>query len=229
MAERRKLRSDLWFNNREEPGEEAVYLERYTNYGITRAELQSGRPFIGIAQSGSDLVPCNRIHTILAERVKAGIRDAGGLPFEFPTHPIQETGKRPTAALDRNLAYLSLVELLAGFPFDGVVLTTGCDKTTPAALMAAATVNLPAIVLSGGPMLDYYYNGKLAGSGMALWEARRLRAENKITDDELIEINCQSSPGPGHCNTMGTALSMNSVAEALGMSLPGCAAIPAPD
>ena len=186
------------------------------------------RPIIGIAQSGSDLVPCNRIHVALAERVKAGIRDAGGVPFEFPTHPIQETGKRPTAALDRNLAYLGLVEILAGYPFDGVVLTTGCDKTTPAALMAAATVNLPAIVLSGGPMIDGYVNGKLAGTGLVLWEARRRLAEGEITGEQLIDEVLAGIPSAGHCNSMGTALSMNSMAEALGMSLPGCAAIPAP-
>src|SRR5690242_20301061 len=226
---RKPLRSEIWFNDMSEPGETAVYLERYNNYGITRGELQSGRPVIGIAQSGSDLTPCNRIHMTLAERVKDGIRDSGGIAFEFPMHPIQESCRRPTAALDRNLAYLGLVEILCGYPLDGVVMMTACDKTTPACLMAAATVNLPSIVLSGGPMIDSYVNGKLAGSGMALWEARRLRAANQITDDELIEITCQSSPGPGHCNTMGTALSMNSVAEALGMSLPGCAAIPAPD
>jgi len=228
MDERKKLRSDHWFNNSEEPGEAAVYLERYSNYGITRPELQSGRPMIGIAQSGSDLVPCNRIHTALVERVKAGIRDAGGLPFEFPSHPIQETGKRPTAALDRNLAYLGLVEILAGYFFDGVVLTTGCDKTTPAALMAAATVNLPAILLSGGPMLDGYLNGKLAGTGTILWESRRQLAEGEITGEQLIDLVVAGTPSAGHCNSMGTALSMNSLAEALGMSLPGCAAIPAP-
>jgi dihydroxy-acid dehydratase len=228
MDERKKLRSSIWFFDRDEPGEAAVYLERYSNYGITRGELQSGRPIIGIAQSGSDLVPCNRIHLALAERVKAGIRDAGGVPFEFPTHPIQETGKRPTAALDRNLAYLGLVEILAGYPFDGVVLTTGCDKTTPAALMAAATVNLPAIVLSGGPMLDGYVNGKLAGTGLVLWEARRRLAEGEITGEQLVDQVLTGIPSAGHCNSMGTALSMNSLAEALGMSLPGCAAIPAP-
>jgi dihydroxy-acid dehydratase len=228
MDERKKLRSDLWFNE-EDPGEAAVYLERYGNYGITREELQSGRPMIGIAQSGSDLVPCNRIHTTLVERVKAGIRDAGGLPFEFPSYPIQETGKRPTAALDRNLAYLCLVEILAGYFFDGVVLTTGCDKTTPAALMAAATVNLPAIILSGGPMLDGYVNGKLAGTGLILWESRRQLAEGEITGEQLIDRVLEGAPSLGHCNSMGTALSMNSLAEALGMSLPGCAAIPAPN
>jgi dihydroxy-acid dehydratase len=228
MNDRKKLRSGIWFFDKDEPGEAAVYLERYSNYGITRGELQSGRPIIGIAQSGSDLVPCNRIHIALAERVKAGIRDAGGLPFEFPTHPIQETGKRPTAALDRNLAYLGLVEILAGYPFDGVVLTTGCDKTTPAALMAAATVNLPAIVLSGGPMLDGYVNGKLAGTGLVLWEARRRLAEGEITGEQLVDQVLTGIPSAGHCNSMGTALSMNSMAEALGMSLPGCASIPAP-
>jgi dihydroxy-acid dehydratase len=222
------LRSENWFNDKSEPGETAVYLERYGNYGITREELQSGRPIIGIAQSGSDLVPCNRIHLTLAERLKAGIRDAGGVPFEFPTHPIQETGRRPTAALDRNLAYLGLVEILYGYPFDGVVLTTGCDKTTPACLMAAATVNLPAIVLSGGPMLDGYVNGKLAGTGTVLWEARRQLAEGKITGEQLVEMVLDGVPSAGHCNTMGTALSMNSLAEALGMSLPGCGTIPAP-
>src|ERR1700691_67301 len=224
----RGLRSDFWFGEHVEPGEAAVYLERYGNYGITREELQSGRPVIGIAQSGSDLVPCNRIHITLADRVKAGIRDAGGVPFEFPTHPIQETGKRPTAALDRNLAYLGLVEILAGYPFDGVVLTTGCDKTTPAALMAAATVNLPAIVLSGGPMLDGYVNGKLAGTGLVLWESRRQLAVGEITGEELIDRVLAGIPSAGHCNSMGTALSMNCLAEAMGMSLPGCAAIPAP-
>src|SRR6202453_1287100 len=205
MDERKKLRSDHWFNNSAEPGEAAVYLERYSNYGITRPELQSGRPMIGIAQSGRDLVPCNRIHTALVERVKAGIRDAGGLPFEFPSHPIQETGKRPTAALDRNLAYLSLVEILAGYFFDGVVLTTGCDKTTPACLMAAATVNTPAIVLSGGPMLDGYYKGQLAGSGTAVWNARQDQAAGKIDYKEFIDIVANSAPSIGHCNTMGTA------------------------
>ncbi len=221
-------RSEIWFNDPAEPGETAVYLERYPTWGLTRGELQSGKPMIGIAQSGSELTPCNRIHLSLVDRVKDGIRDAGGIPFEFPMHPIQESCRRPTAALDRNLAYLGLVEILVGYPFDGVVLTTACDKTTPAALMAAATVNMPAIVLSGGPMIDSYYNGKLAGSGMALWEARRQLAAGNITESELIDITLASAPSPGHCNTMGTALSMNSLAEALGMSLPGCAAIPAP-
>lgn len=224
----RRLRSEIWFNDMAEPGETAVYLERYPTWGLTRGEMQSGKPVIGIAQSGSELTPCNRIHITLAERIKAGIRDAGGIPFEFPMHPIQESCRRPTAALDRNLAYLGLVEILCGYPFDGVVLTTACDKTTPAALMAAATVNMPAIVLTGGPMIDSYHNGKLAGSGMALWEARRQLAAGNITGDELIDITLASAPSPGFCNTMGTALSMNSLAEALGMSLPGCAAIPAP-
>ena len=222
------LRSEIWFNDKTEPGETPVYIERYGNYGITRGELQSGRPVIGIAQTGGDLTPCNRIHVELAKRVKDGIRDMGGIAFEFPVHPIQESCRRPTAALDRNLAYLGLVEVLCGYPLDGVVLLTGCDKTTPACLMAAATVNLPAIVLSGGPMIDSYYKGKLAGSGMALWEARRSLAEGAIDENELCDIVCASTPSAGHCNTMGTGLSMNSLAEALGMSLPGCAAIPAP-
>src|SRR6476659_2836903 len=224
----KRLRSEIWFNDMSEPGETAIYLERFNNYGITRQELQSGRPIIGIAQTGNDLTPCNRHHLQLASRVRDGIRDAGGIPFEFPVHPLQESCRRPTAALDRNLAYLGLVEILCGYPLDGVVLMTGCDKSTPACLMAAATVNLPAIVLSGGPMVDSYYQGKLAGSGMALWEARRLLAAGEIDAEELIDIVCASTPSAGHCNTMGTALSMNSLAEALGMSLPGCAAIPAP-
>ncbi len=225
---RKRLRSEIWFNDPKQLDETAIYLERFNNFGMTRAELRAGRPIIGIAQSGSDLVPCNRIHLTLAERIRAGIRDAVGVPFEFPLHPMQESCRRPTAALDRNLAYLALVEVLCGYPFDGVVLTTGCDKTTPASLMAAATVNMPAIVLSSGPMLDGYYQGKLSGSGMALWEARRELAEGKITEEDLLEIIGASATSAGHCNTMGTALSMNSLAEALGMSLPGCAAIPAP-
>ena len=206
----------------------ALYLERYLNYGLTRKELQSGNPIIGIAQSGSDLSPCNRHFLSLSKRIKDGIRRAGGIPMEFPTHPIQETGKRPTAMLDRNLSYLSLVEVLYGYPIDGVILTTGCDKTTPAALMAAATVNIPAIVLSGGPMLDGVYKGKLAGSGMVVWEARKLLAKGEINYDEFMDMVASSAPSIGHCNTMGTASSMNSVAEALGMSLTGCAVIPAP-
>jgi len=226
--EQRRLRSQLWFDNPDNPGMTALYLERYLNYGLTRAELTSGRPIIGIAQTGSDLSPCNRHHLELAHRVRAGIRDAGGIAFEFPVHPIQETGKRPTAALDRNLAYLGLVEVLYGYPLDGVVLMTGCDKTTPACLMAAATVNTPAIVLSGGPMLDHVYNGKLMGSGTLIWQARQDQAAGLIDYKEFIDIVAASAPSIGHCNTMGTASTMNALAEALGMSLPGCAAIPAP-
>ena len=222
-----QLRSTKWWDNADNPEMTALYLERYLNYGLTREELQSGRPIIGIAQTGSDLAPCNRHHLDLAQRVRDGIRDGGGVPLEFPVHPIQETGKRPTAALDRNLAYLGLVEVLYGYPLDGVVLTTGCDKTTPACLMAAATVNIPAIVLSGGPMIDSYHNGKLAGSGMVVWVARRQHAMGEIDYDEFMDIVAGASSGIGHCNTMGTALSMNSLAEALGMSLPGCGAIPA--
>jgi len=224
----RKLRSAEWFNDPHDVSATAIYIERYMNFGLTREELQSGKPIIGIAQSGSDLSPCNRIHLDLAVRVREGIREAGGVCLEFPTHPIQETGKRPTAALDRNLAYLGLVELLHGYPLDGVVLTTGCDKTTPALLMAAATVDIPAIVLSGGPMLDGNYKGRRVGSGTVLWEARVEYAEGKIDYEEFIEIVAASAPSMGHCNTMGTASTMNSLAEALGMSLPGCAAIPAP-
>src|SRR6202051_3514495 len=224
----RHLRSQLWFDNPANPGMTALYLERYLNYGLTREELTSGKPIIGIAQTGSDLSPCNRHHLQLAERVREGIRTAGGLAMEFPVHPIQETGKRPTAALDRNLAYLGLVEVLYGYPLDGVVLMTGCDKTTPACLMAAATVNTPAIVLSGGAMLDGYHNGKLAGSRTGLWQARQDVAAGKIDYDEFIDIAASSAPSIGHCNTMGTASTMNALAEALGMSLPGCAAIPAP-
>jgi dihydroxy-acid dehydratase len=224
----RRLRSQLWFDNPDNPGMTALYLERYLNYGLTREELTSGRPIIGIAQTGSDLSPCNRHHLELAERVRAGIRDAGGIALEFPVHPIQETGKRPTAALDRNLAYLGLVELLYGYPLDGAVLMTGCDKTTPACLMAAATVNTPAIVLSGGPMLDHYLNGKRMGSGTLIWQARQDQAAGLIDYKEFMDIVAQSAPSIGHCNTMGTASTMNALAEALGMSLPGCAAIPAP-
>jgi dihydroxy-acid dehydratase len=224
---KKTLRSEIWFNDMSEPGETAIYIERLHNYGITRQELQSGRPVIGIAQTGGDLTPCNRIHQTLVHRVKDGIRDAGGIPFEFPVHPIQESCRRPTAALDRNLAYLGVVEILCGYPLDGVVLMTGCDKTTPALLMAACTVNLPAIVLSAGPMLDAYINGKLAGSGMALWEARTKLAGGEITATELIDIVCATATSAGFCNTMGTALSMNSLAEALGMGLPGNATIPA--
>jgi len=223
-----KLRSQNWFNNPDNPGMTALYLERYLNFGLTREELQSGKPIIGIAQSGSDLSPCNRHFLDLSKRIREGIRNAGGIPFEFPTHPIQESGKRPTAALDRNLAYLSLVEVLYGYPLDGVVLTTGCDKTTPASLMAAATVNLPSIVLSGGPMLDGNFKGQKVGSGTIIWEARRMHARGEINFEEFMDRVAASAPSIGHCNTMGTASSMNSIAEALGMSLTGCAAIPAP-
>src|SRR6201996_8450886 len=224
----RRLRSRRWFDNPHNPGMTALYLERYMNYGITPEELRGGKPIIGIAQTGSDLSPCNRHHLELASRVRDGIRDAGGVPLEFPMHPMQETGKRPTAALDRNLAYLSLVEILHGYPLDGVVLTTGCDKTTPACLMAAATVNIPAIVLSGGPMLDGWYHGKLAGSGTVIWDARKRLSAGEIDYPGFMDMVASSAPSIGHCNTMGTALSMNSLAEALGMSLPGCASIPAP-
>jgi dihydroxy-acid dehydratase len=224
----RRLRSQFWFDNPDNPGMTALYLERYLNYGLTSAELRSGKPIIGIAQTGSDLSPCNRHHLELAHRVREGIRSAGGIAFEFPVHPIQETGKRPTAALDRNLAYLGLVEVLYGYPLDGVVLMTGCDKTTPACLMAAATVNMPAIVLSGGPMLNGWWKGERCGSGMAVWKAREDMAAGRIDEDEFVEIAAASAPSAGHCNTMGTASTMNALAEALGMSLPGCAAIPAP-
>ncbi|HTW99808.1 MAG TPA: IlvD/Edd family dehydratase [Acidimicrobiales bacterium] len=223
-----QLRSQQWFDNPDDPGNTALYLERYMNYGLTRDELQSGKPIIGIAQTGSDLSPCNRHHLDLARRVREGIREAGGLAFEFPVHPIQETGKRPTAALDRNLAYLGLVEILFGYPLDGVVLTTGCDKTTPACIMAAATVNIPAIVLSGGPMITAFLDGERMGSGTTVWKSRELLATGEIDAAEFIERIAFAAPSIGHCNTMGTATTMNSLAEALGMSLPGCAAIPAP-
>ncbi|MEB2624669.1 IlvD/Edd family dehydratase [Pseudomonas sp. YuFO8] len=224
----RRLRSEQWFNDPAHADMTALYVERYMNYGMTREELQSGRPIIGIAQTGSDLTPCNRHHLELAQRVKAGIRDAGGIPMEFPVHPIAEQSRRPTAALDRNLAYLGLVEILHGYPLDGVVLTTGCDKTTPACLMAAATTDLPSIVLSGGPMLDGHHKGELIGSGTVLWHARNLMAAGEIDYEGFMEMTTAASPSVGHCNTMGTALSMNALAEALGMSLPGCASIPAP-
>jgi dihydroxy-acid dehydratase len=228
MASPKEFRSRSWFANRDTPDTTAIYVERFTNYGITREELTGGKPIIGIAQTGSDLTPCNRIHLELADRVKAGIRDAGGIPFVFPVHPLQESCRRPTAALDRNLAYLGLVEILHGYPLDGVVLMTACDKTTPACLMAVATTDTPAIVLSGGPMLDGWHDGKLAGSGMAVWEGRRQLEAGEIDFDGFMDLVCSSAPSAGHCNTMGTALSMNSLAEALGMSLPGCASIPAP-
>ena len=227
-AEPAGLRSRAWFDNPNNPDMTALYIERYMNFGISLEEIQSGRPIIGIAQSGSDLVPCNRHHLVLAERVREGIRDAGGIPFEFPTHPIQETGKRPTAGLDRNLAYLGLVEILYGYPLDGVVLTIGCDKTTPAALMAAATVNIPAIALSVGPMLNGWFKGERTGSGTIVWKAREMLAAGEIDKAQFIKLVASSAPSTGFCNTMGTATTMNSLTEALGMSLPGSAAIPAP-
>jgi dihydroxy-acid dehydratase len=222
------LRSRAWFDNPANPGMTALYLERYLNFGLTLQELQSDKPIIGIAQTGSDLAPCNRHHIVLAERVAAGIRTAGGVPLEFPVHPIQETGKRPTAALDRNLAYLGLVEVLYGYPLDGVVLTIGCDKTTPACLMAAATVNLPAIALSVGPMLNGWHKGERTGSGTIVWKARQMLAAGTIDYPGFIELVASSAPSTGYCNTMGTATTMNSLAEVLGMQLPGSAAIPAP-
>ncbi len=224
----RKLRSQLWFDNPENPGMTALYIERYLNFGLTPGELRSGKPIIGIAQTGNDLSPCNRHHLELAKRVRDGILAMGGVPMEFPVHPIQETGKRPTAALDRNLAYLGLVETLYGYPLDGVVLTTGCDKTTPACIMAAATVNIPAIVLCGGPMLNGWHNGERTGSGTIVWKSREEMAAGHIDYEEFMEIVTSSAPSVGHCNTMGTASTMNALAEALGMTLPGCAAIPAP-
>ncbi len=227
-GEIKKLRSENWFNDPTDAGMTAIYMERYLNYGLTREELQSAKPIIGIAQIGSDLTPCNRGHLETVKRVRDGVYASGGIPIEFPVHPIQESCRRPTAALDRNLAYLGLVEILHGYPFDGVVLTTGCDKTTPACLMAAATVNIPSIVLSGGPMLDGWHNGAIAGSGTMLWEGRKSHAQGQLSYEEFIEQVAASSPSAGHCNTMGTALSMNCMAEALGMSLPGCASIPAP-
>ncbi|MDE0320102.1 MAG: dihydroxy-acid dehydratase family protein [Acidimicrobiaceae bacterium] len=222
------LRSAAWFDIEGDPLMSALYLERYANYGLTREELQSGKPIIGIAQTGSDLSPCNRHHLELAKRVREGIREAGGIAFEFGVHPIQETGKRPTAALDRNLAYLGLVEVLQGYPLDGVVLTIGCDKTTPACLMAAATVNLPAIALSVGPMLNGWHEGRRTGSGTVVWKARELYAAGEIDDAGFIDLVASSAPSVGYCSTMGTATTMNSLAEALGMQLPGSAAIPAP-
>ena len=222
------LRSRRWFDNPDDREMTALYLERYLNYGLTREELQSDRPIIGIAQTGSDLSPCNRHHIELSKRVRDGINAAGGTVIEIPVHPIQETGKRPTAMLDRNLAYLSLVETLFGYPIDGVVLNIGCDKTTPALLMAAATVNIPAIALSVGPMLNGYYRGERTGSGTIVWKARELLATGEIDDDGFMDMVASSAPSTGYCNTMGTATTMNSLAEALGMQLPGSAAIPAP-
>ncbi|HTO30388.1 MAG TPA: IlvD/Edd family dehydratase [Pararhizobium sp.] len=223
----RRLRSQDWFDNPDHLDLTALYLERFMNYGTTPEELRAGRPIIGIAQSGSDLNPCNRHHLELAKRLRDGIRDAGGIPIEFPTHPLFENCKRPTAALDRNLAYLGLVEILYGYPLDGVVLTTGCDKTTPSALMAASTVDIPAIVFSGGPMLDGWHDGDLVGSGTVIWRSRRKYAAGEISREEFLEAALDSAPSIGHCNTMGTASTMNAMAEALGMSLTGCAAIPA--
>ncbi|MCJ8322564.1 MAG: dihydroxy-acid dehydratase family protein [Rhizobiales bacterium] len=223
-----KFRSQQWFDNPNNPGMTALYIERYLNFGITRGELQSGKPIIGIAQTGSDLSPCNRHHIELAKRVREGVVSAGGICFEFPVHPIQESGKRPTASLDRNLAYLGLVEVLHGYPIDGVVLTIGCDKTTPALLMAAATVNIPAIALSVGPMLNGWHKGERAGSGTSLWDARQDLAAEEINYEEFMDVVSASAPSVGYCNTMGTASTMNSLAEVLGMQLPGSASIPAP-
>ena len=223
-----RFRSRDWFDDPAHIDMTALYLERFMNSGVTLEELRSGKPIIGIAQSGSDLNPCNRVHLELAERVRAGIRDAGGVPMEFPVHPMFENCRRPTAALDRNLAYLGLVEILHGYPIDAVVLTTGCDKTTPSAIMAASTVDIPAIVLSGGPMLDGWHDGELVGSGTVIWRSRRKLAAGEIDEQEFLARAAASAPSLGHCNTMGTASTMNALAETLGLSLPGCAAIPAP-
>ncbi len=228
QGNKQRLRSSAWFDNPGNPDMTALYLERYLNYGLSAKELQSGRPIIGIAQTGSDLSPCNRHHLVLADRLREGIRDAGGIAIEFPVHPIQETGKRPTAGLDRNLAYLGLVEVLYGYPLDGVVLTIGCDKTTPACLMAAATVNIPAIALSVGPMLNGWFRGERTGSGTIIWKARELLAAGEIDQEGFLRLVSSSAPSTGYCNTMGTATTMNALAEALGMQLPGSAAIPAP-
>ncbi len=224
----KRLRSRQWFDNPDNPDMTALYLERTMNFGLSMDELQSGRPIIGIAQTGSDISPCNRHHIFLADRVRDGIREAGGIPFEFPVHPMQETCKRPTASLDRNLTYLSLVEIAYGYHMDGLVLTTGCDKTTPALIMGAATVDIPSIVLSGGPMLNGWHQGERTGSGTIVWKAREMMARGEIDYKGFLELVASSAPSAGHCNTMGTASTMNSLAEALGMSLPGCAAIPAP-
>ena len=223
-----RLRSRAWFDNPENIDMTSLYLERYLNFGLSLEELRSGKPIIGIAQTGSDLSPCNRHHLVLAERIREGIREAGGIAIEFPVHPIQETGKRPTAGLDRNLAYLGLVEALYGYPIDGVVLTTGCDKTTPALLMAAATVNIPAIALSVGPMLNGWHKGERTGSGTIVWKGRQMLAAGELDEEGFIKLVASSAPSTGYCNTMGTATTMNSLAEALGMMLPGSAAIPAP-
>ena len=228
MSEKKTLRSRLWFNNPDDREMTALYLERYLNYGLTREELQGDKPIIAIAQTGSDLSPCNRHHIELSKRVRDGVIAAGGTVIEIPVHPIQETGKRPTAMLDRNLAYLSLVETLYGYPIDGVVLNIGCDKTTPALLMAAASVNIPAIALSVGPMLNGWFRGQRTGSGTIVWKARELHAKGEIDDDGFMDLVASSAPSTGYCNTMGTATTMNSIAEALGMQLPGSAAIPPP-
>ena len=224
----RKLRSRAWFDNPDNPDMTALYLERYLNFGLTREELQSGKPIIGIAQTGSDLSPCNRHHIELAKRIREGIREAGGIAMEFPVHPIQETGKRPGAALDRNLAYLGLVDLLYGYPIDGVVLTIGCDKTTPACLMAAATVDIPAIAFSVGPMLNGWHRGERTGSGTIVWKAREMMAKGELDYPGFVDLVASSAPSVGYCNTMGTASTMNNLAEALGMQLPGSGSIPAP-
>lgn len=224
----RRYRSESWWNDPENPGMTALYLERFLNYGLTPEELQSGRPIIGIAQCGSDITPCNRIHLQTVARIADGVRDAGGLPLVFPMHPLQESVRRPTAALDRNLAYLGLVEILHGYPLDGVVFTTGCDKTTPAAIMAAATTDVPSLIFNGGPMINSYLDGQPAGAGTVTWKARQLRAAGEIDDAQFLQMLASAAPSPGHCNTMGTALSMNCLAEAMGMALPGTASIPAP-
>src|SRR3984885_2484379 len=227
MADKRRFRSQDWFDASGRPDMAALYLERFMNYGLTAEELRSGKPIIGIARSGSDLNPCNRHHLELARRVREGIRDAGGIAIEFPTHPLFENCRRPTAALDRNLAYMTLVEILHGYPLDAVVLTTGCDKTTPSAVMAASTVDIPAIVFSGGPMLDGWFEGEMVGSGTTISRSRRKLAAGEITEEQFFDAALASAPSVGHCNTMGTASTMNAVAEALGLSLPGCSAIPA--
>src|SRR6266702_5509008 len=223
-----RLRSESWWNDPANPGMTALYLERFLNYGLTPGELQTGRPIIGIAQSANDLAPCNRAHLQTVTRLCDGVRDAGGVPMVFPMHPLQESVRRPTAALDRNLAYLALVEVLHAYPLDGVIFTTGCDKTTPASLMAAATTDLPALIINGGPMLNTYLDGEPAGTGTIIWAARRRLAAGEIDNQEFTELLCDSAPSAGHCNTMGTALSMNCLAEAMGMALPGSAGIPAP-
>src|ERR1041384_4004150 len=225
---KRRFRSRDWFDDPAHLDMVALYLERFMNYGLTADELLSGKPIIGIAQTGGDLTPCNRVHLDTVKRVRDGIRDAGGVPMEFPLHPIFENCRRPTAALDRNLAYLGLVEILYGYPIDAVILTTGCDKTTPAAIMAAATAEVPASTLNGGPMLDGWHEGELVGSGTVIWRSRRLLGAGKINEEEFIRRASDSAPSLGHCNTMGTASTMNALSEALGMSLPGNAAIPAP-